>query len=67
MTYDLKSSHFCIKSDRVMTRNSITNSLKVNECGCLNGLSLNAVQTFSIKHIKADKLRFSGPFGIRWS
>ena len=30
MTYDLKSGHFCIKSDRVMTRNSITNSLKVN-------------------------------------
>lgn len=36
MTYDLKSGHFCIKSDRVMTRNSITNSLKVNSCRLLN-------------------------------
>lgn len=36
MTYDLKSGHFCIKSDRVMTRNSVTNSLKVNSCSLLN-------------------------------
>lgn len=36
MTYDLKSGHFCIKSDRVMTRNPITNSLKVNNCRLLN-------------------------------
>lgn len=36
MTYDLKSGHFCIKSDRVMTRNSATNSLKVNSCSLLN-------------------------------
>lgn len=36
MTYDLKSGHFCIKSDRVMTRNSATNSLKVNNCHLLN-------------------------------
>lgn len=36
MTYDLKSGHFCIKSDRVMTRNSITNSLKVNRCRLLD-------------------------------
>lgn len=38
MTYDLKSGHFCIKSDRVMPRNSITNSLKVNSCRLLNKL-----------------------------
>lgn len=38
MTYDLKSGHFCIKSDRVMTRNSITNSLKVKSCRFLNKL-----------------------------
>lgn len=38
MTYDLKSGHFCIKSDRVMTRNSITNSLKVKDCCLLNKL-----------------------------
>lgn len=36
MTYDLKSGHFCIKSDRVMTRSSITNSLKVNSCRLFN-------------------------------
>ena len=48
-------------------RNSATNSLKVNECVCLNRLLLNAVQAFCIKHIKADKLRFSGPFGFHWS
>ncbi len=36
MTYDLKSGHFCIKSDRVMTRNSATNSLKVKDCCLLN-------------------------------
>lgn len=36
MIYDLKSGHFCIKSDRVMTRNSITNSLKVKSCRLLN-------------------------------
>ena len=35
MTYDLKSGHFCIKSDRVMTRNSITNSLKKRAVVCL--------------------------------
>lgn len=38
MTYDLKSGHFCIKSDRVMTRNSVTNSLKVNGYCFLNKL-----------------------------
>lgn len=38
MTYDLKSGHFCIKSDRVMTRNSATNSLKANNCCFLNKL-----------------------------
>ena len=40
MTYDLKSGHFCIKSDRVMTRNSITNSLKVNSCRLFNNSPL---------------------------
>lgn len=38
MTYDLKSGHFCIKSDRVMTRNSATNTLKLKCCRLFNKL-----------------------------